>query len=71
MYISVSINVQYISSSAVSINVYIVGSVVEWLERRAYDQHDLGSKPTCATLLCPWEIHFMALPLVGGLGKQF
>ena len=37
-----------------------VGSVVEWLERRAYDQHGLGSKPTRAILLCPWERHFTA-----------
>ena len=35
-----------------------VGSVVKWLERRAYDQHGLGSKPTRAILLCPWERHF-------------
>ena len=33
----------------------IVGSVVEWLKRRTDDQHGLGSKPTCAILLCPWE----------------
>ena len=38
-----------------------VGSVVEWLERRARDQHGLGSKPTRAILLCPWERHFTAL----------
>ena len=30
-----------------------VGSVVEWLKRRAYDQHGLGSKPNRALLLCP------------------
>ena len=38
-----------------------VGSVVEWLKHRADDQHGLGSKPTCAILLCPWERHFTAL----------
>ena len=38
-----------------------VGSVVEWLKHRTDDQHDLGSKPTCAILLCPWERHFTAL----------
>ena len=38
-----------------------VGSVVEWLKRRAYDQHCLSSKPTRAILLCPWERHFTAL----------
>ena len=38
----------------------IVGSVVEWLKRRARDQHGLGSKPTRAILLCPWERLFAA-----------
>ena len=46
-------------------NEYIVfcfvGSVVEWLKHRTNDQHGLGSKPTCAILLCPWERHFTAL----------
>ena len=37
-----------------------VGSVVEWLKRRTRDQHDLGSKPTLAILLCSWERHFTA-----------
>ena len=31
----------------------VVGSVVEWLKRRARDQQSLGSKPTRAILLCP------------------
>ena len=31
------------------------------LKHRADDQHGLGSKPTCAILLCPWERHFTAL----------
>ena len=48
-----------------------VGSVVEWLERRAYDQHGLGSKSTPAILLCPWERHFTPFSLLGGLCKQF
>ena len=39
----------------------IVGSVVEWLKHRTDDQHGLGSKPTCAILLCPWERHFTVL----------
>ena len=39
----------------------VVGSVVEWSKRRACDQHGLGSKPTRAILLCPWERHFTAL----------
>ena len=38
----------------------IVGSVVDWLKRRARDQHGLRSKPTRAILLCPWERHFTA-----------
>ena len=38
----------------------IVGSVVEWLKRWARDQHGLGSKPTRAILLYPWERHFTA-----------
>ena len=41
-------------------NAY-VGSVVEWLNHRTDDQHGLGSKPTCAILLCPWERYFTAL----------
>ena len=35
--------------------------MVEWLKRRARDQHGLGLKPTRAILLCPWERHFTAL----------
>ena len=35
--------------------------MVEWLKHRTDDQHGLGSKPTCAILLCPWERHFAAL----------
>ena len=38
-----------------------IRSVVEWLNRQAYDQHGLNSKPTHAILLCPWERHFTAL----------
>ena len=34
--------------------------MVEWLKRRAYDQHGFGSKSTCAILLCFWKRHFMA-----------
>ena len=40
-------------------NKFYVSSVVEWLKHRAYDQYDLGLKPTCAILLCPWERHIM------------
>ena len=42
-------------------DVGYVGSVVEWLKHRTDDQHGLGSKPTYAILLCPWERHFTAL----------
>ena len=31
------------------------------------DQHGLGSKPTCAILLCPWERHFTAPSSAGWL----
>ena len=37
-----------------------VDSVVEWLKHQTDDQHGLGSKPTCAILLGPWERHFTA-----------
>ena len=48
-----------------------IGSVVEWLKRRARDQHGLGSKSTRVILWYPWERHFTALPLLDGFGKQF
>ena len=32
---------------------YLIGIVVEWLKRRAYDEQDLGLKPAHAILLCP------------------
>ena len=51
-------NVYQNKSSSMSYDDF-VGSVVEWLKRR--DQHGLGSKPTRAILLCPWERHFTAL----------
>ena len=35
--------------------------MVKWIKRHAHNQHGLGSKPTCAILLCPWEIHFTTL----------
>ena len=37
----------------------LVSSVVEWLEHRNCDRHGLGSKPSCATLLC--ERHFTVI----------
>ena len=30
-------------------------------KHRTDEQHGLGSKPTYAILLCPWERHFTAL----------
>ena len=39
----------------------MISSVVEWLKRRDCDRHSLGSKPTRAILLCPWERYFTAL----------
>ena len=44
-----------------STKALIIGSLVEWLKRRARVQHGLDSKPTRAILLCPWERHFTAL----------
>ena len=35
--------------------------MVEWLKHWTDDQHGLGSKLTCAILLCSWERHFTAL----------
>ena len=49
---------QDISKTLKNCHYHYVGSVVEWLKRRAYDQHGLGSKPTRAILLRPWERHF-------------
>ena len=46
--------------------MYAVGSVVEWLRRRARDQHGLGSKPTRAFLLRPWKRHYTAHTTGGG-----
>ena len=39
----------------------LVGSVVEWLERRKCTRHGLDSKPTSAILLCPRKRHFTVL----------
>ena len=36
----------------------IVGSVIEWLERRDCDRHDIGSKPTRTILVCCSEKNF-------------
>ena len=38
-----------------------VSSIVKQLKHCAYDQYNLGSKPTRAIQLCPWERHLMAL----------
>ena len=38
----------------------MVGSMLEWLERRDYHKHGLGTKPTPAILLCFRERHFTA-----------
>ena len=49
-----------------------IDSVVEWLKPRNCHRHGLGSKPTGAILLCPWERHILReFSLPGGLGKQF
>ena len=36
----------------------MIGIMVEWLGCCGCDQHGIGSNPTCAILLCPWEKHF-------------
>ena len=56
LYESLFLNCHY--HDIVSINL---GSVVKWLKHWTGDQHGLGSKPTCAILLCSWERHFTAL----------
>ena len=43
------------------IDLNVVGSVVERLERHDCNRHGLGSKPTRCNLLYSWERHFMAL----------
>ena len=35
--------------------------MVEWLERRDFDRHGLGLKPTRAIQLCSRERHFTEL----------
>ena len=44
--------------------------MIEWLERRKRDRHELGSKPTPLCYVLGKDIlrHF---PLLGGVGKQF
>ena len=38
-----------------------MSAAVEYLKHRTREQHGLGSKPTHAIVLCPWERHFTAL----------
>ena len=47
----------------IDFGAHFLGSVVEWLKCWDCDQHSLGSKPTCAILLCLWERHFTTLSL--------
>ena len=49
----------------------IVGSVIEWLERRDCDRHGLVSKSTRPILVFSWKRHVTAFSLFGGFGKQF
>ena len=49
----------------------LVGELAAWLKHWTDDQHSLGSKPTCAILLCPWERHLQHFPLLSGLDKHF
>ena len=52
---------QEVKEAAKTLSPKLVGSVVEWLERRNCDGYGLGSKLTCAIMLCPWERLFTAL----------
>ena len=47
-----------------------MNSVIEWLKQCGYDQHGLGSKPTRAILLRPWQRRLGQFPLLGGLAWQ-
>ena len=48
---------------------HFVRSMVEWIERRAYDQHGLNPlAPFCCVFEKNTLRHF---PLLGGLDKQF
>ena len=38
----------------------LVASLFEWLKHRDCDQYNVGSKPTCIILLCPWQRYFTA-----------
>ena len=46
------------------------GMLVEWLKRRACDQHGLGSKPTCTVLLFLERDALRHFSLLGSLGEQ-
>ena len=65
--------VSYINSKNAGVNALkkIIGRVVDWLKRRAHNQLVLGSKPTRAILLCPWERRFTPLSPAWCPGKQF
>ena len=52
-------------------DLFIIGSVVKWLEHRDCDQRSLGSKPSGAILLCPWERHSAAHSQIGDLDSNF
>ena len=60
-----------LQTTALDPDYALFSSVVEWLRRRTRDQHGLGSKPTRAILLCPWERYFTAHSPVWWYGKQF
>ena len=47
----------------------VVDSVVEWLKRRARDQHSLGSKLTHAILLCLGKDTLRHFLLLDGLAS--
>ena len=59
-YEAVEVLQHYFLDVVSALNELNAGSVVEWLKHRTDNQHGLGSKPTYAILLCPWERHFTA-----------
>ena len=48
-------------SQLFNVVIWVLGAVVECLERGNGDRNGRGLKPTCAILLSSWERHFTAL----------
>ena len=63
--------IKYGEISSGPVEVFRSAAVVEWLKRRARDQHGLGSKLTRAILSVFGKDTLRHIPLLGGAGKQF